>query len=37
MESCKLNQVNPREYLKAVVAELHAGKPAFTPSQFKTH
>jgi transposase len=37
MESCKLNQVNPREYLKAVVAEIHAGKPAFTPSQFRTH
>lgn len=37
MESCKLNRVNPRDYLKAVVADLHAGKPAFTPSQFKAH
>lgn len=37
MESCKLNRVNPRDYLKAVVAELHAGKPAFTPSQFKAN
>jgi transposase len=37
MESCKLNRVNPRDYLKAVVADLHAGKPAFTPSQFKAN
>lgn len=37
MESCKLNQVNPRDYLRAVVADLHAGKPAFTPYQFQTH
>ncbi|NDF16134.1 hypothetical protein EB061_12585 [bacterium] len=37
MESCKLNQVNPREYLKAVVAALHSEQPAFTPSQFKAH
>ncbi len=37
MESCKLNQINPRDYLKAVVAEIHAGKPAFTPSQFKAN
>ena len=37
MESCKLNGVNPRDYLKAVVADLHAGKPAYTPSQFKAN
>lgn len=37
MESCKLNQVNPRDYLKAITAQLHAAKPAFTPSQFKAH
>lgn len=37
MESCKLNGVNPRDYLKAVVAALHAGRPAFTPSQVKAH
>lgn len=37
MESCKLNGVNPRDYLKAIVAALHAGRPAFTPSQFKAH
>ena len=37
MESCKLNGVNPRDYLKATIASLHAGRPAFTPSQFKAH
>jgi transposase len=34
-ENCKLNQVNPREYLKRLVDDLHAGKPAFTPAEFK--
>lgn len=37
MESCKLNHVNPRDYLKAITAELHAHRPAFTPSQFLPH
>ena len=37
MESCKLNGVNPRSYLKAITEQLHAGKPAFTPSQFRAH
>lgn len=35
IESCKLNRVNPREYLRAVTAQIHAGLPIFTPSQFK--
>lgn len=35
IESCKLNRVNPREYLRAVTAQIHAGLPVFTPSQFK--
>lgn len=35
VESCKLNQVNPREYLKQLVQNIHAGKPHFTPAQFK--
>jgi hypothetical protein len=35
MESCKLNRVNPRDYLKAITAQIHAGKPAVTPAQFK--
>lgn len=36
IESCKLNGVNPRAYLKQLVASIHAGKPHFTPAQFKT-
>jgi transposase len=35
MESCKLNKVNPREYLKNLVQDLHQGKDAYTPSEFK--
>lgn len=34
MESCKINGVNPRAYLRAVTAALHAGQPAFTPAVF---
>jgi transposase len=37
VESCKLNHINPRKYLKQLVCDLHAGKPAFTPSQFKSN
>jgi len=33
--SCKLNQVNPREYFKKLVQDLHQGKTAFTPKEFK--
>ena len=35
MESCKLNQINPREYFKKLVQDLLLGKPAFTPKDFK--
>ncbi len=35
MESCKLNQVNPREYLKNLVQDLHFGKDAYTPKEYK--
>jgi hypothetical protein len=34
-ESCKLNEVNPREYVTELVREMHQGKPAFTPAEFK--
>jgi len=37
MESCKLNGVNPRDYLKAITLQLHAGKTPATPSQFKAN
>lgn len=37
VESCKLNKVNPRQYLKQLVEDLHQGKPPYTPSTFKSH
>jgi len=36
VETCKLIGVNPREYFKKLIEDLHAGKPAYTPSQFIT-
>lgn len=36
VESCKLNKVNPREYFKKLIADLHQGKEPYTPSKFKT-
>ncbi len=35
VETCKLNQVNPREYYKRLVAALLSNQPAFTPAEFK--
>jgi transposase len=35
VETCKLNQVNPREYFKHLVADLLAGNKAYTPQQLK--
>lgn len=35
VSSCKLCGVNPREYFRAVVAEIHAGKPPPTPNEYK--
>lgn len=34
VESCKLNKVNPREYFKNLVQDLHHGKPTYTPKEF---
>lgn len=34
VESCKLNDVNPREYFKCLVQDLHLKKPAYSPYQF---
>ncbi len=34
-ESCKLININPREYFKNLVQDLHAGKTHYTPSEFK--
>ena len=35
VETCKLNHVNPREYFKRLVEDLHAGRGPSTPLQFK--
>lgn len=35
VETCKLNQVNPREYLKNLVQDLLAGKNPYTPKEYK--
>jgi len=35
IESCKLNQVNPSEYLKKLVHDLHQGKSTYTPKEYK--
>jgi len=34
VESCKLNHVNPREYFKRLVADIHAGRAIITPYEF---
>lgn len=35
VESCKLNQLNPREYFRKLVTSLHQGQTPFTPHEFK--
>jgi transposase len=35
IETCKLNHVNPREYFKKLVEDLHNGKKPYTPNEFK--
>ena len=35
IETCKLNQVNPREYFKSLTQDLLAGKNPYTPQVFK--
>lgn len=34
MESCKMNQVNPRTYLAEITKMIHAGQAPVTPAQF---
>lgn len=34
VESCKLNKVNPREYFKKLVQDLHEGKQPYTPKDY---
>ena len=35
VESCKLNKINPREYFKKLVRDIHEGLPPSTPASFK--
>jgi transposase len=35
VESCKLNNVNPREYFKDIVHTIHEKRPIFTPSEYQ--
>ncbi len=35
VESCKLNQVNPRQYYLDMIRRIHAGQPVVTASQYK--
>jgi transposase len=35
IETCKLNKINPREYLKNLVLDLQTGKKHYTPSEYK--
>jgi len=35
VESCKVNKVNPREYIPDMVSRLHAGKPWVTPRNYQ--
>jgi transposase len=35
VETCKLNQVNPRQYLQKLAKDLLAGKSPYTPKDFK--
>ena len=34
VESCKLNNINPRFYFKQLVEAIHQGKAAFTPAEY---
>jgi transposase len=34
VESCKLNHVNPREYFRKLVQDLHEGKKPYTPKDY---
>ncbi len=35
IETCKLNQINPREYFKNLVLDLQKGKKPYTPNEYK--
>jgi transposase len=35
VESCRLIEINPRQYFKDLIQDLHQGKPPFSPYQYK--
>ena len=35
VQSCKLNNINPREYLKSLVRDIHQGKAGYSPYQYQ--
>ena len=37
VESCKLNNINPREYFKNLVRDLHSGLAPYTPASLKSN
>ena len=37
VESCKLNKVNPREFVRQLVEDLHQGKAPYTPASVSTN
>ena len=37
VESCKLNRINPREFVKQLVADINEGKAPYTPASRATH
>ena len=37
VESCKLNRINPREFLKQLTDDIHQGKAPYTPASLTTH
>jgi len=37
VESCKLNRINPREFVKTLVNDILDGKPPYTPASLSTH
>lgn len=37
VESCKLNRINPREFVAGLVTAIHEGKPPYTPASIATH
>jgi len=37
VESCKLNRINPREFLPKLVADILEGKAPYTPASLSTH